>query len=426
MNSSSATEDVGEEKYDYKKIEELGDASDFPESGTGLYDLTKAPKDWIAAAIEAGNEITAGIGGDNEKQPVKDLETLLNTPVDYSKNFEIHLNDANDAVITCTDFFNPYTADSPCTVGFCLDQGWWKASKIVAINGNIDVENTVYLESVLSVFGKPMRVDVTNSDTDKTEQMDSIESFEKRISEELQADPDYPTASYTLEWSDGSKILCSNMYSTPDDNDYMILANLYGYAMYDYAVLGKEPDINGLKTDGTPDESENESQTGTETKEDGIGQVVFPGNDGKFTAITLKNDYRVYYFTVEVPSNFKPDHVWWPEYADYTMERYADEHIEKENMTLEGTGDYDSNFAITFDGAQISDDTNTERLARHYPDGVWVEENGLKAYVYDDGYIAVSVEGGDGNLLITFDGSTSDYSLEEYGRYILNKVTLVQ
>ena len=423
-SDSSDTENLSA----YEKIEVLADNTIFPSSGTGLYDLSESPKEWISKALES-NKVTAGIGGDNEKMPVSDLDTLLKTEVGYSQNYEIHLNDEHDAVITCTNFYNPSNASKPCTVEDCLNKGWWDAEHMVFIGDKDYLENPTSIEDMLTVFGDPTNIYMTDNDTYQTIVPDSLDDFKEKAKEALK---DNDSVSYSLIWNDSNKYMYSAARESSYDN-YVLSPHLYGEASFRYSLFGEEPDFGSEIISSTTNETNMEvDKTGNSTNDnttsvkETIDQIVFPENNGKFTTVTLKHEYRNNYFTIDLPSDDTFYNLFDNTYEGYTVERYVKEQHTDSTLSLDSGADYDNHFTVTYDGVQISYDTNTERLARKHADGIWLEENGLKAYVYEDSHIIVSIESGESaNLYISFYGNTNKYSLEEYGKYILNLVHLV-
>ena len=420
IGASSVVSDADTGKS-YEKISELVATASFPSSGTGIYDLNGTPKDWITTAHENG-EITAGLGGNNEKTAVSDLNALWTTAVDYKSNYEIHLNDENDTVITCTDFFTPFDAAKPCTVEECISRGWWKADNMVTFANKDYLDNPVTVDDLLEVFGNPTNIYMTDDETYKKISFDSLDEFRTKAGEMLETEG---STEYDLLWNDGSKYMHSSATESTYD-EYVLSPNLYGKDQFMYSVFGKEPDLES-ETDMEVGKTENSTEDNTADVEESIDQIVFPENNGKFTTVTLKNDHRRNYFTIELPSDYTFDTAWESPYEGYTVEQYAAEQHMDSIVNLDSGTVYDNDLSITYDGVQVADDTNTERLARKYPDGQWIEENGLKAYVYEENHIFVSIDSGESvNLLVSFYGDTNKYSLEEYGKYIMDRVQLIK
>ncbi len=410
--SLTVDETDGTSGYYYKNITAFNDSTDFPASGVGKFDLSKSPMEWITEAFEK-YELTAGLGGDNEKTSVTDIDALLNTEISYGTNFEIHFNDESNAVVVCTNFFTPYDDDKKVTVADCLSLGWWKADNFVTINGKDYVEDNVTIEEIVDVFGNPTRTCMVD---------DLIYYADDFIYYADEAVKDNESLTYSLVWSDGTKYMSSAATDEKNGN-HVLSPHLYGNDAFFYYCFGENPDTsNVILSDSGSGSSASSSGEATISNE-GIEQIVFPESSGTFTTVTIKSDYRNSYFTMELPSEYTFNTTWGSEYEGYTIAKYASEGHEDDIVYM----DTDNDFMAKYDGVQNADDTNTERLARKYPNGVWVEENGLKAYAYEDSHIFVSIDNGDNtNLLVSFYGDVNKYSLEEYAKYILGKVKLIK
>ncbi len=404
-NDPSSTGNLTDsDTYYYKNIDDFSDSTTFSTTSVGEFDLTKSPKEWISEAFDKYS-LTAGLGGNNEKESVTDLDTLLSTEIEYRKNFEIYFNNDSESRITCTNFYSPYDNGKKVTVEDCINIGWWKAYNIVTLN------ETATVEEIIAIFGKPTSASMRDEDSNKTILFGSVSDFVSNADKALNEKEE---VEYNLVWTDGVKYMVSPVIEN-NFNHSVMTPYLFGKDYFTYDILGENVDVSSVDTTTT------DSSTEQNTVNSDIDQDVFEGNNGDFTTVTIKSEYRNNYFVMNLPSEFKFSSM--SSYPDYTIKKYAGENLQDDIVYL----DTDNDFMASYDGVQNADDTNTERLARKHPDGMWVESNGLKAYVFEDGHIFVSIDNEENtNLLVSFYGNTNKYTLEEYAKYILSLVTLVK